>query len=195
MHTYSARTEAMTHPEHCTDRRTGAARRKGTPWSLHYSTSAHRARHRGEDRPSRAHTAAGPARSSLDDVTARTKRVAHMATSICQEQRLVDFVEAAPEGVLRRLPELQFDSLFVPPFILKSSALRFRSCCSTSDYMNTSSVKLEESSCRGAARRANMARMHTQRGACGACPSPANRGGRCLKVSGLAYLYCTGCTC
>ena len=107
MHTYSARTEAMTHPEHCTDRRTGAARRKGTPWSLHYSTSAHRARHRGEDRPSRAQTAAGPARSSLDDVTARTKRVAHMATSICQEQRLVDFVEAAPEGDLRRLPELQ----------------------------------------------------------------------------------------
>ena len=97
----------MTHPEHCTDRRTGAARRKGTPWSLHYSTSAHRARHRGEDRPSRAQTAAGPARSSLDDVTARTKRVAHMATSICQEQRLVDFVEAAPEGDLRRLPELQ----------------------------------------------------------------------------------------
>ena len=68
---------------------------------------AHRARHRGEDRPSRAQTAPGPARSCLDDVTARTKRVAHMATSICQEQRLVDFVEAAPEGDLRRLPELQ----------------------------------------------------------------------------------------
>ena len=183
MHTYSARTEAMTHPEHCTDRRTGAARRKGTPWSLHYSTSAHRARHRGEDRPSRAQTAAGPARSSFDDVTARTKRVAHMATSICQEQRLVDFVEAAPEGDLRRLPELQV-RFVVRAALHLEDALRFQSCWSTSDYMNTSSVKLEESSCRGAARRANMARMHTQRGACGACPSPANRGGRCLKVRG-----------